>query len=132
MAQSKSLSSDPEELLQFMDNLDSDSVIVTSRGILKMSGLIALSPGRFFANITAGEKYGLVLIVYGRAGCDRKFNSKTYRKTIVKFNENTDDTESNICVLSDTRGKITRTTLLSTRGALVLPSLTSNTKGSSW
>jgi len=39
----------------------------------------------------AGEKYSLVLIVYGRVGCDRKFNSKTYRKTIiVKFNENTD------------------------------------------
>jgi len=32
----------------------------------------------------------LVLIVYGRVGCDRKFNSKTCRKTIVNFNENTD------------------------------------------
>jgi len=37
-----------------------------------------------------GEKYGLVLIVYGRVGCDRKFNGETCRKTIVKFNENTD------------------------------------------
>ena len=53
--------------------------------------VLASSPGRFFANITAGEKYGLVLIVYGRVGCDCKFNSKTCRKTIiVKFNENTD------------------------------------------
>jgi len=38
----------------------------------------------------AGEKYGLVLIVYGHVGCDRKFNDRTYRKTIVKFNENMD------------------------------------------
>ena len=44
---------------------------------------LASSPGRFFANITAGEKYSLVLIVYGRVSCDRKFNSKTCRKTII-------------------------------------------------
>jgi len=42
------------------------------------------------------------------------------------------DTENNIRILSETRGEISRTTLLSTRGAMVLPSLTSNTKGSSW
>ena len=41
------------------------------------------------------------------------------------------DTESNVRVLSYTRGEITRTILLSTRGVLVLPSLTSNSKGSS-
>jgi len=35
------------------------------------------------------KKYDLVLIVYGHVGCDRKFNSKTCRKTIVNFNENT-------------------------------------------
>jgi len=52
---------------------------------------IASSPGRFFANITVGEKYGLVLIVCGHVGCDRKFiNSKTCHKVIVKFNENAD------------------------------------------
>jgi len=53
---------------------------------------LALSPGQFFANIMAqrAKKYGLVLIVYGRVGFDRKFNSKTCRKTIVKFNEDTD------------------------------------------
>ena len=51
---------------------------------------VASSPGQFFANITEGEKYGLVLIVYGRVCCDCKFNSKICRKTIVKFNENTD------------------------------------------
>jgi len=33
----------------------------------------------------AGEKYGLVLIVYGHVGYDRKFNSKTCHKTIVNF-----------------------------------------------
>ena len=61
---------------------------------------VASSPGRFSANIMAGEKYGLVLIVYGRVGCDCKFNSKTCRKTIVmKIRIN--DTESNIRVLSD-------------------------------
>ena len=51
---------------------------------------LASSLGQFFASITADEKYDLVLIVYGRVSCDRKFNSKTFRKTIVKFNENTD------------------------------------------
>ena len=34
---------------------------------------LALSPDRFFANITVGKKYGTV---YGHVGCDRKFNSK--------------------------------------------------------
>jgi len=52
---------------------------------VRVSLVLASSPGRFFANIMAGEKYGLVSIVYGRVGCDRKFNSKKCCKTIVKF-----------------------------------------------
>ena len=63
---------------------------VLGRKLLHTCTSVASSPGRFFANITTGEKYCLVLIVYGRVGCDRKFNSKTCRKTIVKFNENKD------------------------------------------
>ena len=58
--------------------------------IPRLRRTLASSPGQFFANITEGKKYGLVLIVYGRVGCNRKFNSKTYRKTIVKYNEITD------------------------------------------
>jgi len=55
-------------------------------------GVCSLVPRPIFRqyNGATGEKYGLVLIVYGRVGCDRKFNSKTCRKTIVHFNENTD------------------------------------------
>ena len=34
---------------------------------------LASPPGQFFANITVGEKYGLVLIVYGHVGYNRKF-----------------------------------------------------------
>ena len=37
-------------------------------------------PGRFFTNRTPGEKYGLVLIVFGRVCRDRKIHCKTSRK----------------------------------------------------
>ena len=41
---------------------------------------LASFPGRFFTNRTPGEKYGLVLIVFGRVCRDRKIHSKTFRK----------------------------------------------------
>ena len=57
---------------------------------LAITYMCSLVPRPIFANITAGEKYSLVLIVYGCVSCDCKFNSKTCSKTIVKFNENKD------------------------------------------
>ena len=41
---------------------------------------LASFPGRFFTNRTPGEKYGLVLIVFGRVCRDRKIHCKTSRK----------------------------------------------------
>ena len=42
--------------------------------------MLASFPGRFFTNRMPGEKYGLVLIVFGRVCRDRKIHSKTFRK----------------------------------------------------
>ena len=64
-------------------DVDVDDAIITISG--------SLVPRPIFPNINGGRKNNVqVLIVYGRVGCDRKFNSKTFRKTVVKFNENTD------------------------------------------